>query len=93
MSETKHTPYKLVSDHGFGVRIHGSDNIEILSCIRTDEERESIAEFIVRACNSHAQLVEALEAVKDCGERAMPEHQVINMVDIALAVAKRESDD
>jgi hypothetical protein len=53
------------------VRIRNAENVLVAECYTTGnsirypgkEEREANAEFIVRACNSHAKLVEALKAI------------------------------
>jgi len=56
------TPYKLVQVQG-GFGLISNDNNEYVTTIyqRDNNQVKANAEFIVRACNNHNKLVEALE--------------------------------
>lgn len=73
--EIKHTPlpWNLKNHHDQNV-IYGLENnqctmefcVAVVNCDdRTNSENKANAEFIVRACNAHYQLLEALKAL--CG--------------------------
>lgn len=65
-----HTPLPWERELGGkrGAWIQGTDgNWSALSCGQTDAEASANAEFIVRACNSHYELLEALIALRDYG--------------------------
>lgn len=73
--ETKHTPipyYVAESGGGYAIRvssvtlgkpIHYDATVAVLSCDPiTEPQAKETAEFIVNACNSHHDLLEALQA-------------------------------
>jgi hypothetical protein len=72
--ETKHTPGPwFTKRQGFSTvyveaRLRDGWIQEVAACGPTEagsEQQEANAEFIVRACNSHDQLVAALKAARD----------------------------
>jgi len=70
MSEIKHTPGPWRIDAPAGSVIIGPDEIDVAltfagSGFRELETDEANAEFIVRACNSHDELLAALQRVAD----------------------------
>jgi hypothetical protein len=54
--KTKHTPGPYRYDETWAI-VYGADNVEIAAC----HSNKADAAFIVRACNTHAELVTALE--------------------------------
>ena len=67
MEHTK-TPYEVVLDTNSksDTLILGGDDGMVADCYyhwRKKEERQANAEFIVRACNSHEAMLEALEDI------------------------------
>lgn len=62
MSESKHTKLPWHVHHRNPLVLQAADgNIALMNLARPSEESEANAAFIVTACNSHAELVEALE--------------------------------
>lgn len=82
-----HTPTPWVIDPLYKAEVLTSDLRELVTC--WSEECESNAEFIVRACNSHEALVEALRAVASLpGFEADEPYGVRVLSALALAEAK-----
>lgn len=66
MREVKHTPlpWKAEAGEGRGARIVGADEKwSALPCGDTDETVIANKAFIVRACNSHYELLDALRRI------------------------------
>lgn len=92
---TKHTPTPW---HQEGVQIHDAAG-EVIIGASYGINRKADTPFIVRACNSHDALVEALETARlqcvlwqgEPNEFSCSIHTaVINEIDTALALAKGE---
>lgn len=97
MSDIKHSPLPWVSTdvHLKNDNITASNGFKVLG--RYVNTKKSDSDFIVRACNRHYELIEALEMIisrsKDNkpGTSKVLDMQAIAMV--ALAKAKGESND
>lgn len=92
-NETKHTPTPWFATSG---SIDGRDDVYCTGQEGTIAQnvRPQDAAFIVRACNAHDKLVEALEMVRDadedCKKDGLPTIPDIarSKIDAALAAAK-----
>ena len=81
---TKHTPGPWKTKHGLSIR--APDDKELAEMIRDWDiafEAQANAEFIVRACNSHYELLEALKEGKSEFDRMFH--------DIEMSVDERHS--
>jgi len=111
-AETKHTntaqvtckpPYRI-SNHVCGPRLIGTDTAKAVEqCVvmaeihgRTLEEEDAHADFILRACNSHAALLVACKRVLDrqpiggLAEDVLLEPCDLDMLNAAIALAEKE---
>jgi len=99
MTKTKHTPlpWKVYYAKNNGQLILGTGE-ESGQAIqshngafwRDEAEAKANAEFVVKACNSHYELLEALESVKEYVHNFGESH-LIEIVDKAIAKARGES--
>ena len=72
MTDRTPGPWKVDTDgfNHYGLpRVLGSDGCIVAGVMQT----QANAEFIVRACNAHDQLLEALRGLMDIAEIAMPD--------------------
>ena len=84
-------PWDMESLHAFISRILDADG-EIVGDLR--QASKPIADFLVRACNSHAKLLEACKALLDhfcgAGERTHTDASVMVLAQAAIAEAEAE---
>ena len=90
-TQTKHTPGPWYTRHGQISSLSSSHGCTIANCNRTakgipDEEIEANAAFIVRACNAHDDLLNALQLAVATIERL--ERHAPNSANGTLDVAK-----
>jgi glucose dehydrogenase len=97
MSDPTHTPLPWkASDSGTGIwsanePLGKNKIIAICSCdavSRSKDENTANADFILRACNSHYELLAALEACRNIVYRHGQDHQM-DILDAAIAKAQR----
>lgn len=95
MSETKHTPApwnlgKVKKSHALFIEAPSRDICQMVGPV--DKRREANAEFIVRACNAHEELVNICEDMANALEevhRKMPMHRcTVDCPDIRKHVAQ-----
>ena len=70
----------------------GAKGIAKMSSVHEQDEVEATAAFIVRACNAHDHLVNAVKLAKDDHQRIEPHHAnlcpICEAMDAALAAAE-----
>lgn len=82
---TTPTPYKMIiAQPGTMHQIVSNDGEYLCSLLgnKTDEQKQADTAFILTACNSHAALVQALEALVNC-----PDYKNIKTYEMAFARA------
>jgi hypothetical protein len=81
--KTTHTPGPYAYDETWAL-IHGKDGAELAAC----HSNKADAAFIVRACNSHYELLAALEALQAaCLGASLPRNMMIHLTE-ARATAR-----
>lgn len=90
MTETKHMPWTTLALNE-GIAIKNADNITVAYCDYDldHNDTQDNADLIVRACNSHSDLMEVVEAMSTFDGRNFTGH-LRDMAKAALAKAKGE---
>lgn len=91
MSEAKHTPlpWKVENGAGRGAWIMGADEgWSALVCGNNDETAIANKAFILRACNSHYELLEACRLLIGADGEGMLFSERVNKARLAIAKAE-----
>lgn len=86
------TPWQLEGGHQWLSTTHPSPLFELVPVVGTEAEHKANAEFIVKACNMHDELLEALQMAEELyqiGILGAPEGLLEKVVDLRrAAIAK-----